>query len=260
MLTRRLLTAVVGVPVLVAAIWLGGVVLFLVAGVLMSVAVIEVYRMFRARGVELFPALTVLWIWALLLHPLLEWPTRPVVMAGALAAALLTLVRANPVDFQAAFTSSWVALYLGGFFSFLPALRRLPHGRWLALGAMAVVWGTDTAAYFVGRAWGRRKLWPRISPGKTWAGAAGGAVAGTLAGLVWTVPGHLAPAPALGLGLAVSLAAQLGDLVESNLKRFAGVKDSGDILPGHGGILDRFDSALLALPVAYYLLRGLGIS
>lgn len=124
------------------------------------------------------------------------------------------------------------------------------------LAALILVWVADTAAYFVGRKWGRRKLAPSISPGKTWEGAGGGLAAavayaiicGTF--LLGTV-GWLPLATAAALLTAISI---VGDLFESAAKRQAGVKDSGTLLPGHGGILDRVDSATAVLPVAALLL------
>jgi phosphatidate cytidylyltransferase len=124
----------------------------------------------------------------------------------------------------------------------------------MALGA---VFGGDTAAYYAGKAWGRRKLYPSVSPGKTWEGAAAG-VLGTLLGVAvfraWLVP-DLAWGHVVALGLVAALVGQLGDLCESLLKRGVGVKDSGGLLPGHGGLLDRLDSLLFVAPVVYYYVR-----
>jgi len=148
------------------------------------------------------------------------------------------------------------ALVVAGFLVLLPAaLAMVSLEPRLLLAVLALVWIADSAAYFVGRAWGRRKLAPSISPGKTWEGAAGG-VAGALvyaiickrffADVGW-VP-YLAAAALLA---AMSI---VGDLFESAAKRRAGVKDSGALLPGHGGILDRIDSATAVLPIAALLL------
>lgn len=123
----------------------------------------------------------------------------------------------------------------------------------------AVVWGTDIAAYFTGRALGGPKLWPRLSPNKTWSGALGGTLIGTLAGVAVTMAWGLVFTPALVvIGLVLSVVAQSGDLAESAFKRVFGVKDAGWLIPGHGGILDRLDgfaaAAVLALVIA--LVRG----
>jgi phosphatidate cytidylyltransferase len=138
------------------------------------------------------------------------------------------------------------------------AVRSGPLGTSRAVGVLAAVWIADAAAFAVGRRWGRRRLAPRLSPRKT----VEGLVAGVLAAAVLGAAG----APAVGLGrteaavggLTLALAGVAGDLAESGLKRRAGVKDSGSLLPGHGGVLDRFDSLLLAAPVALALLRFAG--
>jgi phosphatidate cytidylyltransferase len=130
---------------------------------------------------------------------------------------------------------------------------------WL-MYALLVNWAGDIGAYYIGRSFGKRKLAPRVSPQKTWEGAAGSLAASALiagAYLVRFIPA-VSLAPAIGLTLAANAAGQLGDLAESAMKRGAGVKDSGAILPGHGGFLDRVDSTLFALPVIYAYLQLAG--
>ena len=127
-----------------------------------------------------------------------------------------------------------------------------PNGHAWLLVALLIVWAADTGAYFAGRKFGRHKLSPRISPNKTIEGLVGGALAGVLVGVGGGVVAGTATSelPAVALvALAVVLASAVGDLFESLLKRHAGVKDSGDLIPGHGGLLDRMDSVLAALPV-----------
>jgi phosphatidate cytidylyltransferase len=130
-----------------------------------------------------------------------------------------------------------------------------------ALLALAVAWIADTGAYFVGRRWGRRKLAPSISPGKTWEGAAGGLIGAAAYAMILSIlfAGMQGTRMAAFLGAAALLVAVsiVGDLFESALKRQAGVKDSGSILPGHGGMLDRIDSATAVLPVAALLVPWL---
>jgi phosphatidate cytidylyltransferase len=146
-------------------------------------------------------------------------------------------------------TAAWVAL-----------VELHAHSPWLVLAAMAVVWIADTAAYFAGRAFGRRKLAPAISPGKTWEGVWGALVAVAVYALLLAatapspaVPRPLSPTATVAFVAGVALLAAVsvvGDLFESKLKRMAGVKDSGALLPGHGGVLDRVDALLAALPLA----------
>lgn len=123
------------------------------------------------------------------------------------------------------------------------------------LWMLVIVWAGDIAAYFVGLLVGRHKMSPKVSPGKSWEGAAAGLAAGAFAGLLAGPVFGLGPLGAIALGAITSIAAQGGDLFESALKRRAGVKDSGGLLPGHGGVLDRFDAVFFAAPVAYGLLK-----
>jgi len=136
-----------------------------------------------------------------------------------------------------------------------PAFRHLPAGRYWLMFALMLNWIGDTGAFYVGRKFGKHKLAPRVSPGKSWEGAIASAVTGVIFGLIYlplTIPGT-ALWVAGAISLVANAAGQVGDLAESALKRGAGVKDSGTILPGHGGILDRLDSSLFAMPVVYTL-------
>jgi phosphatidate cytidylyltransferase len=132
------------------------------------------------------------------------------------------------------------------------------HNPWWLLLALAINWIGDTGAYYVGKQWGKRKLAPRISPGKSWEGAVASAVFSTV---FFTLAApriiHIAVPAAAAIGLLGNVAGQLGDLAESALKRAAGVKDSGAMLPGHGGMLDRIDSALFTLPLVYIVMTYL---
>jgi phosphatidate cytidylyltransferase len=160
----------------------------------------------------------------------------------------------QPVSPSARALSGWVVL-LGAFVAVVELQARSP---WLVLAAMAIVWIADTAAYFAGRSFGRHKLAPRISPGKTWEGAFGGIAAVVVYALALlpfaSSAGYLTPLSAIlvaaWVALCVALAALsiVGDLHESLLKRRAGAKDSGALLPGHGGVLDRTDALLAAMP------------
>lgn len=146
------------------------------------------------------------------------------------------------------------SMYIGMSLHFMYDTRNADNGLILTLAILLATWSTDTAAYFVGRAIGKRKLWPTISPNKTVEGSLGGVVAAlVVVALLSIFSGQLTLSHALLLALAVSISGQLGDLVESAVKRTLGVKDSGHILPGHGGFLDRFDSLLFVFPVLHLL-------
>ena len=178
---------------------------------------------------------------------------------------------ALPAVAASAFAFGYIALPLG----FLVQVRQQWSGAILLVYVLLVVWAGDTTAYFVGRAFGRHRMTPRVSPKKTWEGAAGSMLGSLLVGWIflahaqgissWLLQAHLIerrdgyfalqPWPLLTillLSAAINVAAQLGDLVESLIKRGAGVKDSGALLPGHGGMLDRIDALLLAAPVIWF--------
>jgi len=143
-------------------------------------------------------------------------------------------------------------LYMG-LLSYFYLLRTLPHGWIWLVFTLACTWATDTTAYFVGRALGKRRIAPILSPKKTLEGALGG-LAGSIsaAWLFSLIYPFLSPVKILVLGFLLGIAAEVGDLLESAFKRQVGVKDSSSLIPGHGGVLDRFDSALFTAPLAYY--------
>lgn len=185
-------------------------------------------------------------------------PAAPLVGLGLvpMAALLLFMFSANDLTSAArgALAAAAGSVYCGalpGFAALLLAME--PHGREWVIALLACAVAGDTGAYAVGGLVGRRKLAPRLSPGKTWEGAVGGLAATLLAaGIVKLfLIEDLGAAEALLLGAALSIACQLGDLAESFLKRGFGAKDSGTLIPGHGGILDRMDSLLFGAPVAF---------
>jgi phosphatidate cytidylyltransferase len=174
-----------------------------------------------------------------------------VIFLIALAAMILALRRDSKVALTGAAAMLLAVVYIFGAWRCAIELRAIsPH--WLMI-AVLVSWAGDTAAMYIGRAFGKHKLAPEVSPSKTWEGAAGSVAGGTLAAIVYAY--FLLPAAPLyavaATGAVANIAGQLGDLCESAFKRGAGVKDSGTTLPGHGGWLDRIDSSLFSVPATY---------
>jgi len=174
-------------------------------------------------------------------------------VAALVVVGLLALREAVQISKNAMVGAIGGALYIGGAWFCAYKLRAIsPH--WLMF-AFILCWAGDTAALYVGKTFGKRKLAPKISPAKTWEGAIASVIGGVLVGAIYV---HFLIAAAslttvLIAGIAGNIAGQIGDLVESAYKRSVGVKDSGSSLPGHGGWLDRIDSSLLAIPVVYAL-------
>lgn len=180
--------------------------------------------------------------------------------AGLVAAALIGALAWGADAREASTQAAWVLLgsiYVGGMMGAASLLRAEADGRALIYLAVGITWAGDVGAFYAGSRWGRHLLAPRISPKKSWEGVAGGlaaSVAVAALGSVWVWP-RVPAGSAAGLGLLLGGVGIVGDLVESALKRAAGVKDSGGLIPGHGGILDRVDSLMFIIPCLYGLVR-----
>ncbi len=272
-LALRILSAVVFLPLLVLMAKVGGLVFLGFTMLFIALALREFYLMMASKGLSphwksgflaalLFPV----GIYARLrTHRTEEWHLAGLLTVLLVAMLLAELRRgASKQTLVNASSTLLGVLYIGWLGAHVVALRELPwtlgvpyaQGMSFALLPFFLAWTCDTAAYLVGRAWGRHQLAPRVSPQKSVEGAAGGLVASIAAGAVarvWFAP-FLSWGLALGLGALVGVFAQLGDLVESLLKRDAEAKESSSLIPGHGGVLDRFDSLLFAAPLVYYFL------
>jgi phosphatidate cytidylyltransferase len=295
-LALRILFSVVAAPLALWIVLAGGAPLAALLAVVSALGAWEFYRIARASGTrpldDVGIALAGLVPLAVHAHYLGLLAFRPVLAAVVTLAVLAATIWLRGVEggpLRAAAATLLGVAYTAGMLSFGYAIRYhdvvrgydVVGARHLALGPLSVpvapggvllifplvlTWASDIGAYFVGRALGKRKLIPSVSPGKTVAGAVGGLVASMLVAWLYArsvlVPvANLGFTPwgALGFGAVISIAAQVGDLFESLLKREGRVKDSSHIIPGHGGILDRFDSLIFVLPVAYLLLGWLPI-
>jgi phosphatidate cytidylyltransferase len=271
-LVTRVATAVAYAAVVVVAVWFGRYVTGIVFGLMAGFAAAEFYALERresrlpneAFGVAaagIMPIAAALWGMAGLSS------TVTALIAAALVWHVLFL-RVRTADTA---VTVFGALYTGFLLSYLVLVIDIySAGRVLALAVVLSVWANDSFAYLVGSLFGRHKMAPKISPKKSWEGFFAG-LAGTL--IVWVLVPTVLPRvfpqlPATGLdlpwaiatGLVISLAVVVGDLVESRIKREAGVKDSGDSLPGHGGFLDRLDSLILVCLAAYWMLWWAGVA
>lgn len=259
MLRLRIISAIIGIPLILGAAYLGGGWYGSLVGLLSLLGVHEYLNINRSVGHNLSVAglySGVILLLGTALTGRLDL-VYPVIIAVFIGLSIDLLFRYGRGSFLESALSLWGIIYLGGLGGYLILIRLLPRGA-LATGLLLLnVWGYDICAYFGGIKLGRHKLAPLISPHKTVEGALAGALAAVILSLAATLifPQHLAPlkaGTAVAFGLGVSLFSQLGDLLESALKRQTAVKDSGSLIPGHGGILDRFDSLWLAAPFAYY--------
>ena len=263
MLKHRVITAAVGVPLVILAIWFGDpwpwFTLLIAAAALAGTY--EFYHMANFDRREPLLYLGLLCSLALVLSPHYRSPDfLPIVITATMLISLIRLL-CRPSKESAFRNWAWTivgALYVGWMLSYWLNLRGLEDGRnWVYL-AMLTTFANDTGAFFIGRARGKHKLAPAISASKTWEGAVGGVMCAILGAMVIaTVLNLISPFTfrywqIIFLGFLISIFAQLGDLVESLLKRNMEVKESGNLLPGHGGILDRFDSLIFVGAVVYY--------
>jgi phosphatidate cytidylyltransferase len=276
--TTRFLVAIVGVPIAVAIVVAGGWALALLLGAIAVLAALEFFRLAEQKGVHPLRVPGAALAAAFVLLAALDPAQGPDSAGFATLIVLATLtipvlsiwsrgVAGQPVLAVSATVTG--AIYTGALISFGLFLRHLPgnsgalHGTAIVFAPVLLTWASDTFAYFVGRAWGTSKLIPKVSPGKTVQGAIGAVVGAVLVAVAYAFVLNTFPTYRVGigqailLGLLVSVVAQLGDLTESLFKRDAGVKDSGTLLPGHGGALDRFDSLLFTLPLGYLFFRFL---
>lgn len=263
MLRQRLLAAGVLIPAAVAWAWLAPLPVYAAVGaglVLVGAwewAGLAGFEGGRARAAYAFVAMAAMagaW-WASQHRTLSSALLWAALGFWVLAAAELGRGRVQaPAEGLA---SEGLIVLAAAWFSML-VIRSDPGGAGFVLALLAVVWAADAGAYFAGKAWGRHRLAPRLSPGKTWEGLAGGLAAAALAGFAASFWSRQNFALMVPLAVVTAAASVVGDLVESRLKRAAGAKDSGHLIPGHGGLLDRIDSLTAAAPVFALGLRLLG--
>ena len=269
---QRTLTATVGIPVVVAAVWFGAPWLTILVAVLAVQGVREFYQL-RPKGIPPLPAaLGVIWAISLVVgaqgsSSLISFLViSSIILAVGTIACLLWLIAyyTSGKLITASLFLLGGPVYVGFLLGHSLALREIGDslsesnqaGRDWLLFTLLIVFATDTGAYLVGRVFGSRPLAPVISPNKTWEGAAGGIFFALVIALVVGYALDLANPrwQQIVIGASVGVISQMGDLFESRLKRLSNVKDTGSIIPGHGGLLDRLDSVVVSIPLVYYLL------
>ena len=256
---QRIITGLIGGAGFLFLIYVGGAWYSLLVFVL---AFLSLYEFMRMAGVQKFllPALlgyllmvSILWP-SLAFSAWLEIRMPELILPVLLLLLIFSVLRKNQFHIEHIALILVGALYIGYGFTYMAASRSLPDGLFLTLQVILGIWATDSGAYFIGKAVGRRKLWPEISPNKTVEGAAGGLAASLIVVLglnaAW---GDFSLPQAIAIALVTGIGGQLGDLIESGLKRHYAIKDSGHLIPGHGGVLDRFDSMILVFPVLHLL-------
>lgn len=273
-LTTRILVALVGIPLILLLTWAGGVYFFAFVALVSSLSLYEYYQLARAKGTQ--PQVTVGLLFGLcvmmafMYNRLPFFPLMPhwlliTVLLFVPAIFFIELFRGKASAMANVAMTLAGVLYVSLGLGSLVGLRELPAVAGVDVGASVVitifasVWICDSAAYFVGMRFGRHKLLERVSPNKTWEGAVGGFIGAVIVFLVARDIGlqHLSVSNVLVSGCIVGIFGQIGDLVESLLKRDAGVKDSSSLIPGHGGALDRFDSIIFISPLMFLYLHFL---
>ncbi|MBN2057940.1 MAG: phosphatidate cytidylyltransferase [Candidatus Saganbacteria bacterium] len=257
----RILTTLVTLPIIIACVYFGGIAFLLLVLLLAMISINEFYNMMKKK--DFHPAywvgnfFTIFFIvfayYALKKH----WePAHSAMLTGA---AIMTMVstlflkRPKEAIVDIAVTLFGM-IYIGWFFSYFLFIRSLTERGGYLLFLMGTIWALDIVAYLIGSAIGKHKLFPSVSPKKSIEGAIAGFVVGLVAAGIFGFYAGFDLTHSLILGAIIGVVAQLSDLIESLIKRDAGVKDSSALVPGHGGVLDRMDSFILTAPVVYYYL------
>jgi len=261
MLRTRVITGLIGLPLIIAAVYAGGYWFFGLVTLIGLVAGWEFERMMRAGGYHPTVIITLTFIVLLIFdgfQPGLRWLSLIITLI-LLGSIIWQLFRSD----STAPTVDWAltlagGLYIGWGLSHLMALRQFGDGLAWIWVALLSTWGADSLAYFTGRTIGRTKLWPRHSPRKTWEGLIGGIVGGMVGAILAALVFDLRLSTVIVIGAIIPIAGLFGDLSISMMKRQVGVKDSSNLLPGHGGVLDRLDSLLFVGIVVYYYALWVG--
>ncbi|MGG3561786.1 phosphatidate cytidylyltransferase [Neobacillus rhizosphaerae] len=254
---QRIITGVIAAALFLPIVYYGGFPLVLLTYFLATIGLYELLKMKNLSIFSVHGFLSVLFLWVLLfpekyseLIQTFYYSKTEIGIALILLLLTYTVITKNRFTFEDVSFSILSALYVGiGFYFFFET--RQEGGLVFILYSLFMIWATDSGAYFIGKSLGKRKLWPEISPNKTVEGSIGGVLCAVIVAVLFVLFTDI-HASLIGITVALSVFGQIGDLVESAFKRHFNVKDSGNILPGHGGILDRFDSLLFVWPLLHF--------
>ncbi|PLR97245.1 phosphatidate cytidylyltransferase [Bacillus sp. T33-2] len=257
---QRIITAVIAAAVFLPIVIFGGIPFTLMVYLLASVGLYEALKMRNLKLLSVPGLISLILLWIFLLPKeyqgildTMNYTKIELAMLAVLLFLTYTVITKNRFTFEDVAFSTLATLYVGiGFYYFLET-RGAEAGLTYVFYSLFIIWATDSGAYFIGRAIGKNKLWPEISPNKTVEGFFGGVFCALIVAAVFLFTGiDASPVLLLIATVFLSIFGQIGDLVESAMKRHYNVKDSGNILPGHGGILDRFDSLLFVWPLLHF--------
>jgi phosphatidate cytidylyltransferase len=256
----RTLTIVIGIPIVLYIIHIGGMVFNLTIAIFAIIALIELHNIFKKKYNPSFLLGILLTLFFLFKRYLLElFPINNNLFFTILLLLIFaehSVGNSNKKNMVINIgITLFIAIYIGHFLSFLVDIRNLPNGKIFIIFSLFATWMNDTFAYLFGVNFGKKHIFPNISPNKTLEGSIGGLLGGLFCGILFYI--LIVPSKGFMLiifGLIAAICGQAGDLFESIIKRNFNVKDSGTILPGHGGILDCMDSILFSAPVLYFLL------
>ncbi len=259
-ITKRILTAIIGIPAGILLIWLGGIYFLSLIIIISSLGIWELHKMYDGKNNSFY--LTFVFNIVLLLTAFLNiefakfyFMIPSLLFLYFLISSVFAMLSKEKNTMNILSGNIFATLYIS--FSFIAVLfirEYIDGGFHLFLTILISIWVCDTFAYFTGKSIGKNKLWERISPKKTWEGAVGGYIGavGSVFLLNYLFSIDLSISGQIIIGSITGVAGQFGDLFESKLKRDAGVKDSSNIIPGHGGVLDRFDSLIFVAPIIIF--------
>ena len=250
----RVITALIGAPILIAIMYLGSYYRIAFFLLLAFLALRELFIMMQDKGLTpmILPGYIIL---LLSLSLYRSMPNQEMLyFLGILLVVIISVIAYPRIDFASTGISIFFAGYCGFLLSYALKISLMESGFMLIMLTFLLTWASDIGGYFAGSRWGKHKMAPLLSPKKTWEGAAGGILMSVIIALLFYQFFFTSSFPLLFvlLGVLASAGAQFGDLFISGLKRYMGAKDSGNLIPGHGGVLDRFDSFILVVPIVYY--------